>query len=59
VVQVGDKVGLITIRHLLNVSQPESTKLVHLWKSLTQVTPDSIVTGVAAELIRINERPSP
>jgi CBS domain-containing protein/ribosome-associated translation inhibitor RaiA len=59
VVQAGDKVGLITLRHLLNVSQPESTKLVHLWKPLTQVTPDSIVTGVAAELIRINERALP
>jgi CBS domain-containing protein/ribosome-associated translation inhibitor RaiA len=58
-VQAGDKVGLITLRHLLNVTQPESTKLVHLWKPLTQVTPDSIVTGVAAELIRINERALP
>jgi len=59
VVQAGDKVGLITLRHLLNVSQPENTKLVHLWKPLTQVTPDSIVTGVAAELLRINERALP
>jgi CBS domain-containing protein/ribosome-associated translation inhibitor RaiA len=58
-VQAGDKVGLITLRHLLNVSRPESTKLVHLWKPLTQVTPDSIVTGVAAELVRINERALP
>ncbi|MCX6648028.1 MAG: CBS domain-containing protein [Candidatus Bathyarchaeota archaeon] len=58
-VQAGDKVGLITLRHLLNVTQPENTKLVHLWKPLTQVTPDSIVTGVAAELIRINERALP
>jgi CBS domain-containing protein len=58
-VQEGDKVGLITLRHLLNVSQPESTKLVHLWKPLTQVTPNSVVTGVAAELIRINERALP
>jgi CBS domain-containing protein/ribosome-associated translation inhibitor RaiA len=59
VVQAGDKTGLITLRHLLNVSQPESTKLLHLWKPLTQVTPDSVVTGVAAELIRINERALP
>jgi len=58
-VQAGDKVGLITLRHLLNVSQPESTKLVHLWKPLTQVTPDSLLTEVAAELIRINERALP
>ncbi len=58
-VQEGDKVGLITLRHLLNVSQPESTKLVHLWKPLTQVTPNSVVTGVAAELLRINERALP
>lgn len=59
VVQAGDKVGLITLRHLLNVTQPENTKLVNLWKPLTQVSPDSIVTGVAAELIRINERALP
>ena len=59
VVQTGDKVGLITLRHLLNVTQPENTKLVHLWKPLTQVAPDSIVTGVAAELLRINERALP
>ena len=59
VVQAGDKTGLITLRHLLNVSQPENTKLLHLWKPLTQVTPDSVVTGVAAELIRINERALP
>jgi CBS domain-containing protein/ribosome-associated translation inhibitor RaiA len=58
-VQADDKVGLITLRHLLNVSQPENTKLLHLWKPLTQVTPDSIVTGVAAELIRINESALP
>jgi CBS domain-containing protein/ribosome-associated translation inhibitor RaiA len=58
-VQAGDKVGLITLRHLLNVSRPESTKLVRLWKPLTQVTPDSLVIGVAAELIRINERALP
>ncbi len=59
VVQAGDKVGLITLRHLLNVERPEGTKLVHLWKPLIQVTPDSTVTGVAAELIRINERALP
>jgi len=58
-VQAGDKVGLITIRHLLNVGQPEYTKLVHLWKALTQVTPSSLVTRVASELIRINERALP
>jgi CBS domain-containing protein/ribosome-associated translation inhibitor RaiA len=58
-VQAGSKVGLITLRHLLNVEQPEHTKLEHLWKPLTQVTPDSLVTGVAAELIRINERALP
>jgi CBS domain-containing protein/ribosome-associated translation inhibitor RaiA len=58
-VQAGDKVGLITLRHLLKVSRPESTKLVRLWKPLTQVTPDSLVIGVAAELIRINERALP
>lgn len=59
VVQAGDKVGLITLRHLLNVEKPEHTKLERLWKPLTQITPDSIVTGVAAELIRINERALP
>ena len=58
-VQAGDKVGLITLRYLLNVARPESTKLLHLWKPLTPVTPDSPVTGVAAELIRINERALP
>jgi CBS domain-containing protein/ribosome-associated translation inhibitor RaiA len=58
-VQAGSKVGLITLRHLLNVEQPEHTKLEHLWKPLTQITPDSLVTGVAAELIRINERALP
>ena len=59
VVQEGNKVGLITLRHLLNVEMPEHTKLERLWKPLTQITPDSIVTGVAAELIRINERALP
>jgi CBS domain-containing protein/ribosome-associated translation inhibitor RaiA len=58
-VQAGNKVGLITLRHLLKVSRPESTKLVRLWKPLTQVTPDSLVIGIAAELIRINERALP
>ena len=59
VVQAGSKVGLITLRHLLNVNQPERVKLERLWKPLTQITPDSLVTGVAAELIRINERALP
>jgi CBS domain-containing protein/ribosome-associated translation inhibitor RaiA len=59
VVQEGSKVGLITLRHLLSVGQPEYTKLERLWKPLGQITPDNLVFRVAAELIRVNERALP
>ena len=59
IVSGGGKVGLVTIRDLLNVEQQEQTKVERLWKSMTPVTSDSWVQGVAAELVRINARALP
>jgi CBS domain-containing protein/ribosome-associated translation inhibitor RaiA len=57
----GGKVGMVTIRDLLNVEQLEQTKVDRLWKSQwqTPVTADSWVKGVATELLRINARALP
>ncbi len=59
VVSVDNKVGLVTIRDMLNVEQPDQTKLEGLWKPLTPITSDSLVQNVATELIRINARALP
>jgi CBS domain-containing protein/ribosome-associated translation inhibitor RaiA len=58
-VSVGDKVGLVTIRDLLNIEQPDQTKLEGLWKHLTPVTSDSLVQSVATDLVRLNARALP
>jgi len=57
----GGKIGMVTIRDLLNVEQIEQTKVERLWKSQwqTPVTADSWVRGVATELLRINARALP
>ncbi len=57
----GGKIGLVTLRDLLNVEQLEQTKAERLWKSQwqTPVTADSWVGGVATELVRINTRALP
>jgi CBS domain-containing protein/ribosome-associated translation inhibitor RaiA len=57
----GGKIGLVTIRDLLDVELLEQTKVERLWKSQwqTPVTSDSWVRGVATELLRINARALP
>jgi CBS domain-containing protein/ribosome-associated translation inhibitor RaiA len=57
----GGKIGLVTIRDLLEVELLEQTKVERLWKSQwqTPVTSDSWVGGVATELLRINARALP
>lgn len=57
----GGKIGLVTIRDLLDVELLEQTKVDRLWKSQwqTPVTSDSWVRGVATELLRINARALP
>ncbi len=57
----GGKIGLVTIRDLLNVEQLEQTKVEKLGKSQwhSPVTADSWVGGVATELVRINARALP
>lgn len=57
----GGKIGLVTIRDLLDVELLEQTKVERLWKSQwqTPVTSDSWVSGVATELLRINARALP
>jgi CBS domain-containing protein/ribosome-associated translation inhibitor RaiA len=57
----GGKIGMVTIRDLLNAEQLEQTKVERLWKSQwqTPVTSDSWVGGVSTELVRINARALP
>ena len=59
VVWAGSKMGLITIRDLLDVEQLEKTKIETLWKPQMVFTADSQVGRVAAEMIRINQRALP
>jgi predicted transcriptional regulator/ribosome-associated translation inhibitor RaiA len=58
IVSGGGKVGLVTIRDLLNAEQQEQ-KLERIWTSQSPVTSDSWVKGVASELVRINLRALP
>ena len=59
IVSGGGKVGLVSIRDLLNTEQHEQTKLEHIWISQSPVTSDSWVKDVASELVRINARALP
>ena len=59
IVWAGAKIGLITVRDLLDVEQPEKTKLEGLWKAHGTLVKESTVGGVAAELVRINQRALP
>ncbi len=59
VVWAGGKMGLITIRDLLDVEQLEKTKIETLWKPQMFFTTNSQVGRVAAEMIRINQRALP
>jgi len=57
----GGKIGMVTIRDLLDVELLEQTKVERLWKSQwqTPITADSWVGGVATEMLRINARALP
>ena len=57
----GGKVGMVTIRDLLDVEPLGQTKIERLSKSQwqTPVRSDSLVSSVATELIRINARALP
>jgi CBS domain-containing protein len=59
IVHSDSKVGLITIRDILKVDQPNQTKLTRLWKPFTPVSPDDTVRDVAHELIDRNLRALP
>ena len=58
-VSSGAKVGLVTIRDLLDVDQPARTKIERLWKTLVPVESDCTFRGVAEALIRDNMRAFP
>ena len=58
-VSSGAKVGLVTIRGLLDVDQPARTKIERLWKTLVPVESDCTFRGVAEALIRDNMRAFP
>ena len=59
VVYSGSKMGIISIRDILNADQPENMKVEKIWRPSTPVTSDSWIGGVATELIRLNLRAFP
>jgi len=54
IVSGGGKVGLVTIRDLLNAEQQEQMKVERIWTSQSPVTSDSWVKGVASELVTMS-----
>ncbi len=59
VVYSGSKMGIVSIRDILNVEQPANMKVVKIWKASTPFTSDSWIGGVATELVRLNLRAFP
>ncbi|MBN1682110.1 CBS domain-containing protein [Candidatus Bathyarchaeota archaeon] len=59
IVETDTKIGLITIRDILKVDQPNQTKLTKFWKPLSPVTTSDVVKDVAHELIERNIRALP
>jgi len=63
VVSSGDRYGLITLRDLLDVDQPEQTKLGNysdgIWRVLNPVSPDVLVIDIVHFLIEYNVRAVP
>ncbi len=50
----GEKIGIITVRDLLGVDQPENTKIETIWKQVGSITPSSSVLEAVNHLIRNN-----
>lgn len=59
VVSSGSKVGLVTIRDILDVDQPSQTKVEGLWRPLNSVSPEDHIGTVASILIKSNIRAIP
>lgn len=58
-VSSGTKVGLVTVRDLLDVDQSTQTKIEGLWRTLTPIESESTFRGVAEALISGNMRAFP
>jgi CBS domain-containing protein/ribosome-associated translation inhibitor RaiA len=58
-VSSGTKVGLVTVRDLLDVDQSTQTKIEGLWRTLTPIESESTFRGVAEALISDNMRAFP
>ena len=58
-VSSGTKVGLVTVRDLLDVDQSTQTKIEGLWRTLTPIESESTFRGVAEVLISGNMRAFP
>jgi len=58
-VSSGAKVGLVTVRDLLDVDQPTQTKIEGLWRTLAPIESGSTFRGVAEAMIRGNLRAFP
>ena len=58
-VSSGAKVGLVTVRDLLDVDQSTQTKIEGLWRPLTPIESESTFRGVAEALISGNMRAFP
>ena len=50
----GEKIGIITVRDLLGVDQPENTKIETIWKQVGSISPNSSVLEAVTHLIRNN-----
>ncbi|MBM3291913.1 CBS domain-containing protein [Candidatus Bathyarchaeota archaeon] len=59
VVSSGSKVGIITVRDLLDIDQPSQTRLEGFWRPLTPVSPNVTLGSVASILIKSNIRALP
>jgi CBS domain-containing protein/ribosome-associated translation inhibitor RaiA len=55
----GTKVGLVTVRDLLDVDQSTQTKIEGLWRTLTPIESENTFRGVAEALISDNMRAFP
>lgn len=50
----GDKFGIITVRDLLGVDQPENTKIETIWKQVGTIAPNSSVLEAVDLLVKNN-----
>lgn len=54
-----DKIGLVTLRDLLNVSHPERTKLSRIWKFVGTLSPDDQVSEAVELMFQTDTRAVP